>query len=87
MLSVLPKEYEEYVIDDKEVCSVCGSDFNKCRQTVCPDRSGIPTGKTDCQNRFIVRLKKCTSCGTDGSGELKDHLSESGRAGKCCPIP
>ena len=23
MLSVLPKEYEEYVIDDKEVCSVC----------------------------------------------------------------
>ena len=26
MLSVLPKEYEEYVIDDKEVCSVCGSD-------------------------------------------------------------
>lgn len=27
MLSVLPKEYEEYVIDDKEVCSVCGSDL------------------------------------------------------------
>ena len=27
MLSVLPKEYEEYVIDDEEVCSVCGSAF------------------------------------------------------------
>ena len=76
MLSVLPKEYEEYVIDDKEVCSVCGSDLtNVGKQYV---RTEVEYQQAKLIVKQIYRqVKKCTSCGTDGSVNVKDHLQKA----------
>lgn len=76
MLSVLPKEYEEYVIDDKEVCSVCGSELkNVGKQYV---RTEVEYQQAKLIVKQIYRqVKKCTSCGTDGSTNAKDHLQKA----------
>ena len=76
MLSVLPKEYEEYVIDDEEVCSVCGSDLkNVGKQYV---RTEVEYQQAKLIVKQIYRqVKKCTSCGTDGSVNVKDHLQKA----------
>ena len=56
--------------------------FKKCRETVCPDRSGIPTGETDrktdlSSGKKMYKLRNRRQCECEGSS------SESGRAGKC----
>ena len=66
MLEGLPKEIEEYVINEEDTCSKCGSPLTVIRKEVV--RTEVEFKPARLIVKQIVRqIAKCIKCGTDGS--------------------
>lgn len=76
MLASLPKEIEEYVIDPKETCSVCGGMLKVIGKRILRTEVEYIPAKLKVK-QIVQQVAKCTVCGTDGSDNPKDHFQKA----------
>lgn len=76
MLSGLPQEVEEYIINKDEACSKCGAPMKVIGKEVV--RTEVEYRPAKLVVKQIVRqVAKCTKCGTDKSPYPKDHFQKA----------
>ena len=66
MLAALPKEIEEYVIDEKETCSVCGGELKVIGKEIVRTEVEFKPAKLIVK-QIVRQVAKCRSCGSDGN--------------------
>ena len=76
MLDLLPKIVEEYVINEEESCSVCGSELKLIGKEIV--RTEVEFQPARLLIKQIVRqVTKCTVCGTKDSEYPNDHIQKA----------
>ena len=76
MLSSLPKQIEEYVINDEDTCSECGSPLEVIGKEIV--RTEVEYVQAKLVVKQIVRqIAKCTKCGTEGSENPNQHFEKA----------
>ena len=76
MLEGLPKEIEEYVINEEDSCSKCGSPLTVIGKEVV--RTEVEFKPARLLVKQIVRqIVKCTKCGNDGSDNPNQHFEKA----------
>ena len=76
MLASLPKEIEEYVINEEDTCSKCGSSLKVIGKEVV--RTEVEYRPAKLIVKQIVRqIAKCTECGTEGSNNPNQHFEKA----------
>lgn len=76
MLSSLPKEVEEYIIDPEEDCSICGGELKVIgKKVVRTEVEFIPAKLKVVQ--IVQQVAKCIRCGEEGSENPKSHFQKA----------
>ena len=76
ILDGLPKEIEEYIINEEDTCSKCGSALKVIGKEVV--RTEVEFKPARLIVKQIVRqIAKCTKCGTDGSDNPNQHFEKA----------
>lgn len=76
MLDGLPKEIEEYIINEEDICTKCGSALKVIGKEVV--RTEVEFKPARLIVKQIVRqIAKCTKCGTDGSDNPNQHFEKA----------
>lgn len=81
MLASLPKEIEEYIIPDDEVCSKCGEDLMIIGKRIVRTEVTYEPAKLKVK-QIVQQIAKCTQCGKEGSENPKDHFQKA-----AIPVP
>lgn len=81
MLAGLPKEIEEYIIPDDEVCSKCGEDLMIIGKRIVRTEVTYEPAKLKVK-QIVQQIAKCTQCGKEGSENPKDHFQKA-----AIPVP
>lgn len=76
MLEGLPKEIEEYIINEEDICSKCGSPLKVIGKEVV--RTEVEFKPARLIVKQIVRqIAKCTQCGTDENEHPNQHFEKA----------
>ena len=75
MLAALPKEIEEYVIDEKETCSVCGGELKVIGKEIVRTEVEFKPAKLIVK-QIVRQVAKCKLCGSDGNDRPK-HVQKA----------
>ncbi len=81
MLTGLPKEIEEYIIPDDEVCSKCGEDLMIIGKRIVRTEVTYEPAKLKVK-QIVQQIAKCTRCEKEGSENPKDHFQKA-----AVPVP
>ena len=83
MLAGLPKEIEEYIIDEEEKCSVCGGELKVIGKEIV--RTEVEFKPATLIVKQIVRqIAKCKSCSSDGN-DRPAHIQKASVPAKVLP--
>lgn len=83
MLSELPKEIEEYIINPEETCSECGAPLKIIGKEVIRTEVEYQPAKLIVK-QVMRQVAKCTKCGTKESENPNDHFQKA--AIPCKPL-
>ena len=76
MLACIPKEVEEYIINEEDTCSKCGSSLKVIGKEIV--RTEVEYRPAKLIVKQIVRqIAKCTECGTDRSTRPNQHFEKA----------
>lgn len=76
MLAALPKEVEEYIINEEDTCSVCGGKLKVIGKEIV--RTEVEYQPARLKVKQIIRqVAKCTECGREGSENPVDHFQKA----------
>lgn len=81
MLAGLPREVEEYIIPEDEVCSKCGSRLKVVGKKVIRTEVEFEPAKLKVK-QIVQQVAKCTVCGTDGADNPYCHFQKA-----AVPVP
>ena len=76
MLSGLPKEIEEYIINPEDTCSECGAPLKIIGKEVVRTEVEYQPAKLIVK-QIVRQIAKCTKCGTEESDNPKDHFQKA----------
>ena len=76
MLSSLPKEIEEYVINDEDSCSKCGSPLEVVGKEIVRTEVEYVPAKLIVK-QIVRQIAKCTKCGTEESEHPNQHFEKA----------
>lgn len=76
MLSGLPKEIEEYIINPEETCSECGAPLKIIGKEVVRTEVEYQPAKLIVK-QIVRQVAKCTKCGTEESDHPKDYFQKA----------
>lgn len=76
MLSGLPKEIEEFIINTEETCSICGGELKLIGKKLIRTEVEFIPPKLKVK-QIVQQVAKCLECGTEESENPKDHFQEA----------
>lgn len=76
MLEALPKEMEEYIINEEDTCSKCGSPLEVVGKDVVRTEVEYIPAKLIVK-QIVRQVAKCTKCGTEGSENPNQHFQKA----------
>ncbi len=76
MLSSLPKEIEEFIINPEETCSICNGELKIIGKKLIRTEVEFIPAKLKVK-QIVQQVAKCTKCGTGESENPKDHFQKA----------
>jgi len=84
MLAGIPREIEEYIINEEESCTQCGGELKVIGKRIVRTEVEFVPAKIKVK-QIVQQVAKCTQCGTDGSDYPTDHFQQAAIPAKVLP--